>query len=250
MTDRADYHPGGYRYIPAVYQYAGGVAALPGYTIERVRFMKPVALAEGFARIGAHLDSIGRPRAAFCACELRSPAPFNEEAFDAFNRVYVGTLDDWGLYRGGDNPVARSNVCPEVDKPAEPSFYAFSYTVESKDAEPSFVIAGSAEAPEGTDSYRAHAVRLGETSPEALHEKARWVLGEMERRMGLLGFTWADVTHTHVYSVHDIHHVVVDEVVTRGAMPGGLSWHVARPPVVGLEYEMDVRGVYRQWVAS
>ena len=34
-----------------------------------------------------------------------------------------------------------------------------------------------------------------------------------------------------------------DEIVARGAAPGGLTWHYARPPVEGLEYEMDVRGV-------
>lgn len=247
MADHQTFEAGGYRYIPAVYQYAGGVAALPGYAIERVRFHRPVALAEGFSRIEAHLAAIGRPVAAFCACELRSPEPFTEQAFDQFNRVYVGTLDRWGLYRGGDNPVARSNVCPEIDKPAEPSFYAFSYTVEA-DAPPSFIIAGSAEAPEGTDSYRAHAVRLGDTSPAALREKAQWVLGEMERRMACLGFTWADTTHAHVYTVHDFHPFVADELVTRGAMVGGLCWHYARPPVADLEYEMDVRGVHRQRV--
>ena len=40
---------GGYRYIPAVFQYSGGVAAEPGFAIERVRFRTPVPLAQGFA---------------------------------------------------------------------------------------------------------------------------------------------------------------------------------------------------------
>jgi hypothetical protein len=31
-------------------------------------------------------------------------------------------------------------------------------------------------------------------------------------------------------------------------MAGGLSWHLARPPVVGLEFEMDVRGAAREIV--
>jgi hypothetical protein len=31
--------------------------------------------------------------------------------------------------------------------------------------------------------------------------------------------------------------------VRRGATPGGLTWHFARPPVQGLDVEMDVRGV-------
>ena len=30
--------PGGYRFIPGVFQYSGGAAAEPGYAIERVTF--------------------------------------------------------------------------------------------------------------------------------------------------------------------------------------------------------------------
>jgi len=36
-------------------------------------------------------------------------------------------LDRWGMYRGGVNPVARTNVCPEYGKPRQPTLYAFSY---------------------------------------------------------------------------------------------------------------------------
>ena len=44
----ANFEAGGYCYIPAVFQYSGGVAALPGYAIRRLRFRDPVPLAEGF----------------------------------------------------------------------------------------------------------------------------------------------------------------------------------------------------------
>ena len=53
---------GGYRYIPAVFQYSGGVAAEPGFEIVRVRFQRPVPLATGFARI-ERIDPRGRPAA-------------------------------------------------------------------------------------------------------------------------------------------------------------------------------------------
>jgi hypothetical protein len=77
-----------------------------------------------------------------------------------------------------------------------------------------------------------------------LREKAVWVFGEMERRMAALGFGWADTTGSHVDTVHDIHPLVADaDVVPAGAMAGGLTWHFARPPVQGLDYEMDTRGV-------
>ena len=176
--------PGGYRFITHAFQYSGGVAAEPGFRIERARFANPPKLADGFDAIEAHLNRIGRPPTAFCACELRSPAQFTEAGFVAFNRHYVQRLETWGIFRDEVNPVARSNVCPEIDPPASPVFYAFSYTVPSDgDAAPSFVCAGSGEAREGGASYAERIVRLGDHSPDGMREKARFVLGEMERRM-------------------------------------------------------------------
>jgi len=238
-----DFLPGGYRYIPGVFQYSAGVAALPGHAIRRVRFRQPVPLAAGFERIAAHIAAAGRPLAAFCACELRSPAPFTEDGFRAFNEIYVTTLAEWGLFDDGINPVARSNVCPAIDPPPAPSFHAFAFTVAAPQAAPSFVIAGSGEAPEGRGSYAAHIVRRGETDAGAMREKARFVLGEMERRLGLLGLAWADTTATQVYTVRDPYPFVADEIVRRGAAGAGLTWHFCRPPVRELEFEMDCRGI-------
>jgi hypothetical protein len=248
MAGAVDFAAGGYRFLPAVFQYSGGAAALPGHAIERVRFRAPVPLAEGFTRIERIIGAAGRPLTAFCACELRSPAPFTEQGFRAFNEVYVVTLEKWGLFDGKVNPVARSNVCPELEPPAEPSFHAFSFTLADAGAAASFVIAGGAEAREGGASYGERTVRRGETSPDAMREKARYVLGEMERRLAALGFGWGDTTATQVYTVHDLHPFLADEIVRRGAARAGLTWHYARPPVHGLEYEMDCRGVGRERV--
>src|SRR5690242_9130032 len=143
-----DFAAGGYRYIPAVFQYSGGVAAEPGFEIVRVRVHVPPPLSDGFARVEQVIREAGRPLTAFCACELRSPAPFTEESFRAFNEVYAGTLRRWGVMTGDTNPVARSNVCPEIDPPAEPSFHAFCFTVAAQGALPTFVVAGSGEAVE------------------------------------------------------------------------------------------------------
>jgi hypothetical protein len=244
MTEAARFAAGNYRFIPGVFQYSGGAAADDGYAIERVRFRTPVRLADGFARIEEIIGAAGRPLTAFCACELRSPAPFTEDGFRAFNEIYVVTLRRWGLFDGTVNPVARSNVCPEIDPPPEPSFHAFSYTVKAAGG-PSrdFVIAGSGEAREGGASYRERTVRRGEQTPDAMREKARYVLGEMERRLGILGFTWADTTASQVYTVFDLYPFLADEIVRRGAARAGLTWHFARPPVRDLDYEMDCRGV-------
>ena len=249
METTTDFAAGGYRFIPAVFQYSGGVAASPGHEIERVRFRAPLPLAEGFHRIEQIITAAGRPLTAFCACELRSPAPFTERGFRAFNEAYVVTLGRWGLYDGTINPVARSNVCPQIDPPAEPSFHAFSFTRQAADAPPSFVNAGSGEAVEGQASYRDRIVRRGDTSPEALREKACYVLGEMERRMAALGFAWADATATQVYTVYDLYPFLADEIVRRGAARAGLTWHFCRPPVVDLDYEMDCRGVRIERIA-
>ena len=244
MTRVTVFPEGGYRYVEGVFQYSAGVAAEEGFEIERVRFQAPVPLAEGFDRIAKHLAERGRPLSAFCACELRSPAPFSESGFEAFNRIYVGTLERWGIFRDGLNPVARSNVCPELDPPTAPSFYAFSYTVPaSARAARTFVVAGSGEAPEGLGSYSEQTIRRGDRSTDGLREKARWVLGEMQRRMAALQFGWTDVTGTHLYTVYDVHPFVGEELVARGAMRSGLNWHFARPPVVDLDYEMDVRRI-------
>ena len=241
--------PGGYRFITHAFQYSGGVAAEPGFRVERARFANPLPLAEGFDAIERHLTRLGRKPTAFCACELRSPAQFTDSGFVAFNRHYVQRLERWGIFRDEINPVARSNVCPEIDPPAAPVFYAFSYTVPAGgDTRPSFVCAGSGEAREGGASYAERIVRLGDQSPEGMGEKARFVLGEMERRMAALGFGWAEVTATQVYTVHDIHPFFADEIVRRGAARGGLTWHYARPPVQGLDYEMDVRGLAHELV--
>jgi hypothetical protein len=239
----ATFPPGGYRFIPAVFQYSAGVVAEPGFQIERVVFRQPPPLAVGFQRAETLMAARGRPPTAFCACELRSPLPFTDDGFRAFNQHYVETLAGWGIYDGTTNPVARSNVCPELTPPSEPCLYAFSFTVPSQRLMSTFVVSGSGEAREGGATYQERTVRYGETGPEAMREKAVFVLAEMERRLGLLGRSWRDTTATQVYTVHDLYPFFADAIVRRGAARSGLTWHLCRPPVRGLEYEMDCRGI-------
>ena len=148
--------------------------------------------------------------------------------------------------------MARSNVCPEIDPPAEPSFYAFSFTRPSQGTEtsttPTFVIAGGAEERGGSGSYPERIVRYRDLSPDGLREKVRFTVGEMENRLGAFGFGWKDTTAVQAYTVHDFHPAMTDELVRRGATRSGLTWHFARPPVIDLEYEMDCRRVARETV--
>ncbi|MGE8546902.1 2-amino-5-chloromuconate deaminase CnbZ [Alcaligenes sp. Marseille-Q7550] len=249
MSNAVVFDKGNYRFVPTgVNRYSAGVAAQPGYEICRVVFSEPVPVKEGFDLIQAVLEAEERPLTALCACELRSPEPVSDSGFNSFNESYVQTLTDWGLIKGKHNPVARSNVSPLVDAPAEPSFYAFSYTVDTDIEESTFVIAGSCEAPETPGDYKDVVVAYQDVSPEGLLQKARWVLDEMERRMQVLGFEWADITATHAYTVHDVHAFMASELARRGAIRNGLGWHLARPPVVDLEYEMDCRRVLNERV--
>ena len=112
MSEVLTFEPGGYRYLKGVFQYSAGVGAMDGFVIERARFRKALPLADGMAAIERHLKKIGRPSQALCACELRSPAPFTEAEFTDFNRLYVRDLERMGLLAKGENPVARTNVCP------------------------------------------------------------------------------------------------------------------------------------------
>jgi hypothetical protein len=247
-----DFAAGNYRFIPAVFQYSSGAAADSSFEIERVRFDRLTPLAEGFAQAAKYVQAAGRPLTSFCACELRSPAAFTEAGFLAFNQHYVKTLAEWGIFDGTTNPVARSNVCPEIDPPAEPSFYAFSFTRprlgKAAAATPDFVIAGGAEARGGPGSYPERIVRYRDLGPEGLKEKVGFTVSEMESRLAAFGFGWKETTAAQAYTVHDFHPVMADELVRRGAARSGLTWHFARPPVIDLEFEMDCRRVTRETV--
>jgi len=248
MADVIVFKEGGYRYIKAGFQFSSGVAADAGFELERARLARPLPLAAGFAAVEAHLSALGRPSTAFAACELRSAEPFTEQGFNDFNREYVKTLTRWGIFRNDVNPVARTNVCPQYDKPREPVLYAFSYTVPAGSRRRSFIIAGGAEVRGGVEGYATRTVRYGETSADALREKLRFVVDLMEQRLKALGFSWQDAASTQAYTVHDIGALVGAEIAARGAAAGGLAWHFARPPVQGLEFEMDVRGAAREIV--
>ena len=229
---------GGFAFLEGVYPYSQGAVALDGYAIERVRFARPLPLAEGFRAIAAHLEGLGRPKTALCACELRSPRPFSFAGFAEFNRGYVAVLEQWGLFRDGRNAVARSNVAPEIDPPAEPSFSAFSYTVAATREARDFVVAGSGEWPEG-GRFPEDIIARGDVSDEGMRKKAAWVLDMMQARLtGLGGFGFRQASAVQVYTVQRF---PMDLVAQRAG--AAVTWHYCRPPIEGLEFEMDARSI-------
>lgn len=234
---------GNYSFLKGIAPYSAGVAAEAGFEVVHVRLARFLPLRAGFDAVEAHLKSAGRPMQALCGMELRSPRPFSFAGFQQFNAGYIDILKKWDIFLDGMNPVARTNIAPAVNPPAEPSLYGFSYTVPSKAKRKTFVIAGAGELPEG--SLDPHdVVRRGESSAAAIQEKAHFVLGLMEGRLRGLGADWNDVTVSEIYTVHDIHPFLEKELLSRLGEGGahGLTWHYSRPPIESIEYEMDLRG--------
>ena len=110
--------------------------------------------------------------------------------------------------------------------------------------------AGSAESQEGGGSYRERTVRYGDTSFEGMGEKIRHVIATMERRMAAFGADWTHTTGTQIYTVFDIHPHLAQAIVAPGGARHGVDWHYCRPPVIGLDYEMDCRAVFDERVIS
>jgi len=244
-----DFTPGAYQFLQGGFPYSAGVIAQPGWAIQRVRFARPVPVAAGFAAIERHLAAIGRPLTALCAAELRSPSPFSMGGFQDFNRGYVDVLARWGLVRDGLNPVARSNVCPAFDAPAEPSFHAFSFTVPDAqgDAGRDFVVAGSGEWPED-QPFPEGIVARRDVSAAGLAAKADYVLRTMRERTAGLQGDWQGLTAAQVYTVHDIHPLLRSHFAAQGLTAAGLTWFTCAPPILELEFEMDVRRVRTELV--
>lgn len=241
---------GGYRYLAGIPAYSEGVVAMPGHEIVHVTLRQPLAYREGFGLIDRHLAAANRPRQSLCAIQLRSPRPQSLAGFETFNQSYHRLLVEWDLLVEGRTPIARTNVVPEVGTPEEPSLYAFAYTVESNtlDVATSFVVAGAGETSGGSLSLDT-VVRPGETSAEAMRDKAACVMHTMLARLSALGVTVADVTVANVYTVREVQPYLAD-VILAGlgeAAVHGIHWYYTRPPITGVEFEMDVRGVRHEW---
>ena len=58
------------------------------------------------------------------------------------------------------------------------------------------------------------------------------------------------LTVAQVYTVHDIYPLLATHFAPAGLTGVGLTWHLCAPPVVGLEFEMDVRRVATEVVIS
>ena len=239
---------GGFRFLRGIAPYSSGAVAMGGYEVAHATFSPAPPYRKGFEEIDRHLRKLGRPPEALCGIELRSPRPFTFAGFNEFNQRYLEMLEKRGILAGGLNPVARTNVAPEIDPPQEVSLYGFSYTEPSRMAA-TFVVAGAGELT-GERLDATDIVRRGDVSEAGLREKTVQVLGLMEARLRGLGVSWTEVTAIEVYTVHNIFPLMHKLLIPRlgAAKIHGIRWHYARPPIEEIEFEMDLRGCSRELV--
>jgi hypothetical protein len=242
-NDAVRHSTGVYRYLPAIAPYSSGVAAEPGYEILGLRFDDPPPVPDGFARLDRELAARGLPASALVGIELRSPEPFSFGAFDSFNQIYRQLLEARGLLEGGVNPIARTNVVPVTGAPAQPVLLsAFVVQPSSGAGGTDFVVAGSGEVDGPLDP--SGIVARGDLSQAGLAAKAAYVLGEMRARLAALGQSPDAPTLINVYTAHELSRLgkALTEHLPAVNRSGWVHW-LTRPPLVEVEFEMDLRRV-------
>ena len=242
---------GDFQFLRGSGPYSSGAVASPGFEVVHAIFNPLPKLWDAFDIIQKHLAAAGRPIEALCGMELRIPQALSVEAFNEFNQPYIERLKQWGTHVGGLNPVARTNVSLEVNPVAEPSVYGFCYTAPWDFTGKTFVIAGAGEL-RSSALAAEEIVSRGDVSPEGIKAKTERVLAIMTERLQGMNVAWSDVTQSNIYTVHNIYPLMEPTVMPALHEGGrhGVRWHFARPPVLGIEFEMDLRGVQREITVS
>ena len=230
----------GYSFLEGIYPYSSGVVANPGFEIVHVTLNSWLPWQDGMQQARRFVESEGGGVEQLCAFELRCPRPHSMGGFIGFNEAYRNMLEQWGLVVDSQNPIARTNVAPVEDAPDETVLHAFSFVRPSRHACRTFVVAGGGEliGPLAVENI----VRAGDVTPDALREKATVVMNLMLQRLRGLGGVPADLTTIDVYTAHDaptlITHAVTPELTDS---PAEVVWFKARPPIIDIEFEMDMR---------
>lgn len=250
MSDTIAQVAGGYRFLPGIDAYSSGVIAEPGWEIVHVTLAKPLPWEAGLQAVRRYVEAAGSPVQAVCGVELRCPAPHTMDGFIEFNQRYRSVLESWDVLVDGEMPIARTNVAPVVGAPDETQLHAFSFTVKSPDAPGTYVVAGAGELPtRRLDSSRI--LQAGCTDAEAMQEKAACVVGILRHRMEKLQADAERISTIDVYTMHPLrpllHNVIMPDLPRASQL--GVQWFLSRPPIVEIEFEMDLRGVRREIIA-
>ena len=75
-------------------------------------------------------------------------------------------------------------------------------------------------------------------------EKAARVMAIMQERLFGLGMAWSDVTTVNVYTASTNADWLAPQLLAQMGADAvhGVHWHLSRPPIIGLDFEMDLRG--------
>ncbi|TAL76415.1 MAG: hypothetical protein EPN76_11630 [Burkholderiaceae bacterium] len=239
---------GGYSFLPGSTYLSFAAVAQPGYALERAIFRTPRPLDSGFEAVQKHLASLGRPAQALCGLEFRqySSLQWPRPRFDEFNMRHAHRLENADMLVGGKVPVARTNVVLNTGQPEEEGgLHAFTYTVPAARpaARPDFLLAAIPEVRflPGVEEV----IAKGETSPEALHRKIRYILDTATARLAEMGVSWDDATGIQLYSEADLKPIFKDVLLAALKAGGwrGVQWHHALPPVGPSIIELDARSV-------
>jgi hypothetical protein len=239
---------GNYNFLMGIAPYSSGVVAMQGFEIVRVRLVEPIPVhPSGFDKISRILKDTGRPIEALCAMELRIAEPLTFEGFRDFNKAYQKMLDERNLLLGDVNPIARTKIEHAVFKPEAPSIHAFSYTspLPGNTTKTTFIVAGAGDLRDQSDLSPGAIVRPNEVNADAMQVKAAVVMGVMQDRLSGLHATWEDVTDINIYTVSPLHSLLVASILEPigVAVQEGVHWYYSNPPIKGLAFEMDIRGI-------
>lgn len=241
---------GNYSFIRGSGPFSSGCIAQRGFEIVHAAIVPFVPLAQGFKLVERHLETGHRSIDALCGIHLRIPQALTPKGFEQFNRPYIERLQSWGLEIEGTTPVARTNVALQVNPVPEAMLAGFYYTARSEAADSrsaTFVLSGAAEMRVGAGGKR-ELVASGDTSADGIRRKLVCVIEGLTAHLRELNLGWDLATTVNLYTVHEVHHALAPILLSAVGAAGhrGVTWHYARPPVTGLEVEIDAHAVRQE----
>jgi hypothetical protein len=237
---------GGFRFIPADGSpFSAGVASMPTHTLIRVRLRAPLPFEQGLDLVVRHLAGAKMRPSALAGLELRAPAVMSRPDFATFNTRYVAALRAKGFVTGQIVPVARSNMVPLYDPPKTDVLSAFTYAVPN---DPGQGAGGAAFLLSGRPEYDgSHVFAPGDSSPEGMSRKARFVIQKLRQGVASLGARWSDLTGVQLYMTEPLSSVM-GVLREAGLTDIGLSYFQGATPVLGFDgvsyaFEADLRAI-------